>query len=149
MLCSQQDCGPYQTCILCLPVSSPLLLFSFLFFLFLFLRFPFPFLPYFHIRIPRKTVITTISPNNVIVHSKRSIPPSPICLTFSFNFNKPVLHLPSSLVELTFGKNFNQPVDNLPSSITKLIFDESFNHPIDLLPPSLLKLTLGKIQPPN
>lgn len=63
-------------------------------------------------------------------------------LTFLYNFNSPVIHLPSSLKRLHFGGQFNQSINNLPPSLTHVTLGYSFNHPIDYLPSSLLHLEI-------
>jgi hypothetical protein len=70
-------------------------------------------------------------------------------LTFGWNFNQPVYHLPSSLTHLEFRGNFNHPVDRLPSSLTHIKFGWMFNQPVNHLPSSLTHLEFrGNFNPP-
>lgn len=75
-------------------------------------------------------------------------------LSFGYNFNRSVNHLPNSVktIEFNFYTNvkaikliskFNRSVDNLPTRLEKLCLGDSFNKSIDKLPNSLKYLNLG------
>ncbi|KAM9983626.1 hypothetical protein ACTFIY_000341 [Dictyostelium cf. discoideum] len=71
-----------------------------------------------------------------------------LILSTDFNKKLEIGSLPDSITHLTFGYNYNQPIISLPSSLTYLELNcPNYSHKIDipnLFPPCLSKLVLSK-----